>query len=47
MGQRIYIKQEPWRLPSCHAEFNGTDRLSLDAYSDYQAVTGNQGYFEG
>ena len=37
-------KQEPWRLPSRQAEFDGTDRL--DAHSDDQAVTGNQGYFE-
>ena len=34
-------------LPFRQAEFNGTDRLRLDAHSDYQAVTGNQGYFEG
>ena len=38
------IEQEPWRLPSRQAEFDGTDRL--DAHSDDQAVTGNQGYFE-
>ena len=34
-------------FPSRQAEFNGTDRLRLDAHSDDQAVTGNQGYFEG
>ena len=41
------IKQEPWRLPSRHAEFDETDSLRLDANSDDQAVTGNRGYFEG
>ena len=41
------IKQEPWRLPSHQAKFNGTDELRLDVHSDHQAVTGNQGYFEG
>ena len=30
--------QEPWRLPSRQAEFNGTDRLRLDAHSDYHAL---------
>ena len=40
------IKQEPWRLPSRQAEFDETDSLRLDAHSDDQAVTGNQGYFE-
>ena len=40
-------KQEPWRLPSRQADFNGTDRLKFEAHSDDQAVTGNQGYFEG
>ena len=35
-----------WRLPSRQAEFNGTDRLGLDARSDYQAVASNRGYFE-
>ena len=40
------IKQEPWRLPSRQAEFDGTDSLRLDRHSDDQAVTGNQGYFE-
>ena len=40
-------KQEPLRLPSRHSEFNGTDKLGLGAHSDDQAVTGNQGYFEG
>ena len=40
------IKQEPWRLPSRQAEFDGTDSLRLDVHSDDQAVTGNQGYFE-
>ena len=29
-----YIEQEPWRLPSRQAGFNGTDRLRLDAHSD-------------
>ena len=29
------VQQEPWRLPSRQAEFNGTDRLGLDARSDY------------
>ena len=43
----IMDKQEPGRLPSRQAGFNGTDRLKLDAHSDDQAVTGNQGYFEG
>ena len=47
----IYCKenirqQEPWRLPSRQAQFNGTSRLRLDVHSDDQAVTGNQGYFE-
>ena len=42
----IYSQQEPWRLPSRQAEFDGTDSLRLDAHSDDQAVTGNQGYFE-
>ena len=39
LGQQsmTYIKQEPWRLPSRQAEFNGTDRLGLDADSDDQA----------
>ena len=41
-----HTKQEPWRLPSRQAEFNGTDRLGLDARSDYQAVASNKGYFE-
>ena len=41
-----YAKQEPWKLPSRQAEFNGTDRLGLDARSDYQAVASNKGYFE-
>ena len=40
------LKQEPWRLPSRQAEFNVTDRLGLDACSDYQAVASNKGYFE-
>ena len=40
----FYSQQEPWRLPSRQAEFDGTDRL--DAHSDDQAVTGNHGYFE-
>ena len=40
-------KQEPWRLPSRQAEFDGTDSLRLDAHRDDKAVTGNQGYFEG
>ena len=39
-------KQEPWRRPSRQAEFNGTDRLGLDARSDYQAVASNKSYFE-
>ena len=26
---RLHMQQEPWRLPSRHAEFSGTDRLSL------------------
>ena len=47
---KIYVvyhnKQEPWRLPSRQAEFNGTDRLGLDARSDYQAVASNKGNFE-
>ena len=42
----IHSQQEPWRLPSRQAEFDGTDSLRLDAHSDDQAVTGNQGYFE-
>ena len=37
----FYRKQEPWRLPSRQAEFNGTNRLRLDVHSDDQAVTGN------
>ena len=40
------FEQEPWRLLSRQAEFDGTDSLRLDAHSDDQAVTGNQGYFE-
>ena len=40
-------EQEPVRLRSCQAGFNGTDRLKLDAKRYDQAVTGNQGYFEG
>ena len=43
----IHRKQEPWRLPSRQAEFNGTNRLRLDVHSEDQAVTGNQGYFDG
>ena len=43
---QISKEQEPWRLPSRHAELNGTNRLRLDVHSDDQAVTGNQGYFE-
>ena len=39
-------EQEPWRLLSRQAEFNGTDRLGLDARSDYQAVASNKGYFK-
>ena len=46
MFQVLQRKQEPWRLPSRQAEFNGTDRPRLDAHSDDQAATGNQGYFE-
>ena len=42
----FYCKQEPWRLLSRQVEFDGTDSLRLDAHSDDQAVTGNQGYFE-
>ena len=45
-AQGIHYKQEPWRLPSRQAERDGTDSLRLDAHSDDQAVTGNQGYFE-
>ena len=41
----LHSKQEPWRLPSRQAEFNGTDRLRLGARSDYQAVASNKGYF--
>ena len=44
--KEIYNEQEPWRPPSRQAEFNGTDRLRLDARSGYQALAGNQGYFE-
>ena len=40
----LQLEQEPWRLPSRQEEFNRTDMRRLD-YS--QAVTGNQGYFEG
>ena len=29
-----------------HGDFTATDRLRLDAPSDYQAVNENQGYFE-
>ena len=43
----FFLEQEPWRLPSRQAEFNGTDRRRFGAHSDDQAVTGNQGYFEG
>ena len=42
----LNIEQEPWRLPSRQAEFNGTNRLGLDVHGDDQAMTGNQGYFE-
>ena len=45
-NSRLKKQQEPWRLPSRQAEFNATDRLGIDAHSDYQAVTKNQGYFE-
>ena len=41
-----HSQQEPWRLPSRQAEFNGTGRLEIDARSDYQAVASNKGYFE-
>ena len=41
------VQQEPWRLRSRQVEFDETDSLRLDAHSDDQAVTGNQGYFEG
>ena len=33
-------------LPSHQADFTATDRLRLDVHSDYQAVTGSQGYFD-
>ena len=42
----LHREQEPWRLPSRQAEFNGTNRLRFDVHSDDQEVTGNQGYFE-
>ena len=37
-GSVCIKQQEPCRLPSRQAEFNGTDRLRLDAHSDDQAV---------
>ena len=42
----LHVQQEPWRLPSRQAEFNVPNRLRLNVHSDYQAVIGNQGYFE-
>ena len=39
-------QQEPWRPPFCQADFTAIDRLRLDANSNYQAVTGNQGYLK-
>ena len=38
----LSTQQEPWRLPSRQAEFIVTNRLRLDAHSDYQAVTGTE-----
>ena len=31
-GQEYRYQQEPWRLPSRQAEFNGTNRLRLDVH---------------
>ena len=42
----MLYQQEPWRLPSRQADCTATDRFKLDMHSNYQAVTGNQGYFD-
>ena len=42
----LFTEQEPWRPPSRQTDFTASDRLRLDAHSDYEAVTGSQAYFE-